>query len=203
MRLHPQSNPSVDAALPSRYSCLVAWDLVLVGAAASPPRGDEWHTFSSGDLSPCAAAPAPMGVKRRRGFLPRCGSAMLSSWHRGTAGRTRISLIRWCLHWVSPSWRELATPARAGLQHIVSLRLPGLHWLSFTSRWSKTFFATATQISMFWVYLAIPVGCGSLALIQDVRTSRCGGGTCHASTFRCAGGSWRMRPFLQLVERDE
>ena len=61
--------------------------------------------------------------------------------------------------------------------------------------------ATATEINMFWVYLAIPVGCGSLALIQvlEFLTRSLGWSRTGISD---AGASLRTMAFLQLRETD-
>ena len=61
--------------------------------------------------------------------------------------------------------------------------------------------ATATLVNMFWVYLAIPVGCGSLALIQFLELLDAVAGLVTHRHF----GRWRLIEddvFLQLLERD-
>jgi TRAP-type C4-dicarboxylate transport system permease small subunit len=124
--------------------------------------------------------------------------AMLSSCIAGQQG-AHFS-IRWCLHWVSPRWRELARLLVLAFSIVVFVFLAytGFLYLAVV----EDLFATATQISMFWVYLAIPVGCGSLALIQTLELLDAMVGLVTHRHF----GRWRLvedAAFLQLVERDE
>ena len=99
--------------------------------------------------------------------MPRVVHAMLSSCIAGQQG-AHFS-IRWCLHWVfAQVAQEARTPARAGLQHR-GLRLPGLHWLSLPRGGRRPCFLRQRRRSACsGFYLAIPVGCGSLALIQTL-----------------------------------
>ncbi len=62
--------------------------------------------------------------------------------------------------------------------------------------------ATATQLNMFWAYLAIPVGCGALAFIQLLELLDAVTGLATHRHY----GRWRLvedTAFLQLVEKDE
>jgi TRAP-type C4-dicarboxylate transport system permease small subunit len=124
--------------------------------------------------------------------------AMLSSCIAGQQG-AHFS-IRWCLRWFSPTWRELARMLVLALSIAVFIFLAytGFLYLAVV----EDLVATATQISMFWVYLAIPVGCGSLALIQTLEFLDAVAGLVTHRHF----GRWRLvedAAFLQLVERDE
>ena len=124
--------------------------------------------------------------------------AMLSSCIAGQQG-AHFSL-RWCLRWFSPTWRELARMLVLALSILVFVFLAytGFLYLAVV----EDLVATATQISMFWVYLAIPVGCGSLALIQTLEFLDAVAGLVTHRHF----GRWRLvedAAFLQLVERDE
>jgi TRAP-type C4-dicarboxylate transport system permease small subunit len=124
--------------------------------------------------------------------------AMLSSCIAGQQG-AHFS-IRWCLRWFSPTWRELARMLVLALSIVVFVFLAytGFLYLAVV----EDLVATATQISMFWVYLAIPVGCGSLALIQTLEFLDAVAGLVTHRHF----GRWRLvedAAFLLLVERDE
>jgi TRAP-type C4-dicarboxylate transport system permease small subunit len=124
--------------------------------------------------------------------------AMLSSCIAGQQG-AHFS-IRWCLRWLSPLWREMARMLVLALSIMVFVFVTytGFLYLAVV----KDLVATATQISMFWVYLAIPVGCGSLVLIQTLELFDAVAGLVTHRHF----GRWRLvedAAFLQLVERDE
>lgn len=124
--------------------------------------------------------------------------AMLSSCIAGQQG-VHFS-IRWCLNWLSPGWRELARMLvlAFGIVVLAFVAYNGFRYLAVV----EDLVATATQISMFWVYLAIPVGCGSLALIQTLELLDAVAGLVTHRHF----GRWRLvedAAFLQLVERDE
>jgi TRAP-type C4-dicarboxylate transport system permease small subunit len=124
--------------------------------------------------------------------------AMLSSCIAGQQG-AHFS-IRWCLHWVSPWWREIARlfVLTFGIVVFAFVAYKGFLYLAVV----EDLVATATRINMFWVYLAIPLGCGSLALIQTLELLDAVAGLVTGRHF----GRWRLledAAFLQLVERDE
>jgi TRAP-type C4-dicarboxylate transport system permease small subunit len=124
--------------------------------------------------------------------------AMLASCVAGHQG-VHFS-IRWCVNWLPARQREIVRIAVLAL---------GAAVLAFVA-WKGTlylavvdgFTATATQLNMFWVYLAIPVGCGALAAIQLLELFDAVTGLATHRHY----GRWRLvedTAFLQLVEKDE
>ena len=108
--------------------------------------------------------------------------------------------IRWCVNWLPAPQREIVR---------IAVLAFGAAVLAFVA-WKATlylavvdgFTATATQLNMFWVYLAIPVGCGALAAIQLLELFDAVTGLATHRHY----GRWRLvedTAFLQLVEEDE
>jgi len=124
--------------------------------------------------------------------------AMLASCVAGQQG-VHFS-IRWCVNWLPAPQREIVR---------IAVLAFGAAVLAFVA-WKATlylavvdgFTATATQLNMFWVYLAIPVGCGALAAIQLLELFDAVTGLATHRHY----GRWRLvedTAFLQLVEEDE
>lgn len=108
--------------------------------------------------------------------------------------------IRWCLNWLGPGPREIARiiVLAFGIATLGFIAYRGFAYLSVVG----DLVATATEINMFWVYLAIPAGCSLLALIQALEFFDAVAGLITHRHF----GRWRgveEMAFLQLRETDQ
>jgi TRAP-type C4-dicarboxylate transport system permease small subunit len=188
-------HPALQSAQRAIARVARALGFVLVGAAAVLLVTMSAILFLQVIYRYVLALPLPWSEEAARFCL--VWFAMLASCVAGQQG-VHFSL-RWAVNWLPPGSREIA--------RILVLAF-GMVVLGFIG-WEACLYlavvndlvATATQINMFWVYLAIPVGCGSLALIQLLELLDAVAGLATHRHF----GRWRLvedDAFLQLLEKD-
>jgi TRAP-type C4-dicarboxylate transport system permease small subunit len=153
-------HPALQAAQRAFAQVAIILGYLLVGAASILLVGMSAVLFLQVLYRYVLQLPLPWSEEAARFCL--VWFAMLASCVAGQQG-VHFSL-RWAVNWLAPGPREIVRMMMLSF---------GILVLSFVS-WKALLYlsvvndlvATATLVNMFWVYLAIPVGCGSLALNQ-------------------------------------
>ncbi len=190
------AHPGLQSLQEALARAAVALGLLLAGTAALLLVAMSTILFAQVIYRYLLELPLPWSEEAARFCL--VWFAMLAA---SVAGQQGVHFsIRWCLKWLPARKREMVRIAVLAFGAMV---------LAFVA-WKAALYlavvdglvATATQLNMFWVYLAIPVGCGALALIHLLELFDAVAGL---ATHRHYGG-WRLvedTAFLQLLEKDE